>query len=314
MKIGNTDINKLYIGSTEVTKVYLGSTVVYEPIDYRTVPLTFEIQSDGDIIWKASNTDNIRTIEYSKNSGEWASITSTTGGTSISVVSGDTIQFRGNNTSYSTNTSYNSCFNGSTCSFSVEGNIMSLINSTDFANLTTLESAYTFCGLFKNCTGLTDASNLILPATTLLNYCYSNMFYSCRSLTTAPVLPATTIAIGCYSSMFQSCTSLVNAPALPSTTLAESCYNMMFTNCDSLTTAPVLPATTLVTYCYQRMFNSCDNLNYIKCLATDISATNCTYYWASGILTNSGTFVTPSTTNWTTGYSGIPTNWTRVNA
>ena len=51
------------------------------------------------------------------------------------------------------------------------------------------------------------------------DYCYSNMFYDCTSLTQAPALPATTLAYICYSSMFSGCTNLTQAPALPATTL-----------------------------------------------------------------------------------------------
>jgi hypothetical protein len=83
----------------------------------------------------------------------------------------------------------------------------------------------------------------------------------------------------------------------------------MFRGCTSLTTAPSLPATTLADYCYDGMFSGCTNLNYIKCLATDISANSCTFGWVSGVA-SSGTFVTPSTTAWSTGTSGIPTGWT----
>ena len=60
-----------------------------------------------------------------------------------------------------------------------------------------------------------------LPATTLANSCYDNMFYNCTSLTTAPELPATTLANYCYSNMFQNCTKLITVPKLPATTLAK---------------------------------------------------------------------------------------------
>ena len=59
---------------------------------------------------------------------------------------------------------------------------------------------YWFYGLFNDCTSLTTAPEL--PATNLVNYCYTNMFNGCTSLTTAPELPATTLAIYCYSNMF----------------------------------------------------------------------------------------------------------------
>ena len=317
-------------------------------------PLTFEILSDGKISWLIhydtnAGSDYKKTIYYKINDGEWISIRSATSASAptISVVSGDTVQFRGNNTSYAatygSNPSY-SAYNyfsvSSQCK--IKGNIMSLINSTNFANLTKLSSTYTFGYLFSNCTGLTDASELLLPATTLTNYCYLNMFRGCTSLTQAPELPATTLTQNCYASMFTGCNSLTTAPELPATTLAERCYiymfsdctslvngpssigtsattmtatacTSMFQNCNSLTTAPELPATTLANYCYQYMFSNCSNLNYIKCLATDISATNCTNGWVGGVA-SSGTFVTPSSTSWSskTGTDGIPTGWERV--
>ena len=58
------------------------------------------------------------------------------------------------------------------------------------------------------------------------------------------------------------------------------------------------------------MFYNCTRLNYIKCLATDISATNCTQGWVSGVA-STGTFVkNPNMTSWTTGVDGIPSGWT----
>ena len=162
--------------------------------------------------------------------------------------------------------------------------------------------------MFQNCTSLVQAPEL--PATTLANGCYIGMFYGCTSLTTAPELPATTLATECYLNMFQNCTSLVQAPELPATTLAESCYSGMFRDCTSLTTAPELPVTTLAGRCYQSMFNGCNNLNYIKCLATDISATSCTNNWVARVV-STGTFIKhPNMTSWTTGVSGIPADWT----
>ena len=168
-----------------------------------------------------------------------------------------------------------------------------------------------YSGMFDTCKSLTTAPEL--PATTLADSCYDDMFNGCTSLTSAPELPATTLAYGCYSQMFNNCTSLVNAPVLPATTLATYCYFSMFYGCTSLTTAPELPATTLADLCYRDMFRGCTGLNYIKCLATDISASECTSNWVSGVA-SSGTFVkAASMTSWTTDTSGIPTGWTVIN-
>ena len=111
--------------------------------------------------------------------------------------------------------------------------------------------------------------------------------------------------------MFSGCTNLTTAPELPATTLVSGCYRGMFFGCISLTRAPELPATTLANYCYSNMFRACTNLNYIKCLATNISASNCTYDWVNGVA-SSGTFVKAASANWSskTGNDGIPAGWT----
>ena len=58
------------------------------------------------------------------------------------------------------------------------------------------------------------------------------------------------------------------------------------------------------------MFYGCAKLNYVKCLATDVSAYDCTYRWLYGAAPT-GNFYTPASTNWTSDISGIPTGWTR---
>ena len=213
-------------------------------------------------------------------------------------------------------------------------NCSSLVQAPEILPATNL-TIECYKGLFQNCTALTQAP--ALPATTLEQYCYQNMFNGCTSLTQAPELPATTLVSNCYRSMFYNCTSLTQAPELPATTLADwccafmfygcssltqatelhstelaqYCYNQMFLGCTSLTQAPVLPATTLVAYCYQFMFYNCSNLNYVKCLATDITATNAINQWLSGVA-SSGTFVKSAGVTYPSGISGIPSGWTVV--
>ena len=164
--------------------------------------------------------------------------------------------------------------------------------------------------MFEGCTSLTSAP--ALPGTTLANYCYTRMFRGCSSLATAPALPATILANNCYFGMFYGCTNLTTAPALPGTTLANNCYEHMFYGCTNLTTAPALPATTLTTCCYYGMFYNCTKLNYIKMLATDISADNCLTDWVNRVA-SSGTFVKHKDMNsLPSGQSGIPTGWNVV--
>ena len=77
----------------------------------------------------------------------------------------------------------------------------------------------------------------------------------------------------------------------------------------------VLPAATLREGCYFRMFYGNKNLNHIVCLATDISAKNCTYQWLYDVGT-AGTFVKAAGINeskWPKGEGGIPEGWTVKN-
>lgn len=114
----------------------------------------------------------------------------------------------------------------------------------------------------------------------------------------------------CGYALFKNCSALVSSPILPATTLAEYCYRSMFAACSGLIVAPELPATILQTNCYAYMFTSCTKLKYIKCLATNISAIDCTTGWVNKVA-SSGTFVKNSSMNsWTQGTSGIPNGWT----
>ena len=171
----------------------------------------------------------------------------------------------------------------------------------------TILSGYSYYRMFYGCSSLITAPEL--PATTLELACYREMFYGCTSLTTAPELSETTLASNCYNSMFYNCTSLTTAPKLPATVLTSYCYSNMFYGCTSLITAPELPATVLRGSCYFQMFNGCSKLNYIKMLATDITATYCLAYWVSGVA-SSGTFVKNKYATWDVrGASGIPDGW-----
>ena len=122
---------------------------------------------------------------------------------------------------------------------------------------------------------------------------------------------------GTFSGLFFSYSKMISDEehklVLPATTLTNDCYRHLFYGCTNLTTAPELPAPTLVQSCYSEMFGGCSKLNYITCLATDISASNCTGNWVSSVA-STGIFVkNPRMNGWPTGNSGIPTGWTVIN-
>ena len=185
----------------------------------------------------------------------------------------------------------------------------SLIKAPELPATTLASDCYNY--MFYGCTSLTEAPELM--ATTLAERCCQNMFLRCRALTTTPsILPATTLANYCYDSMFRECDALTTVPELPATTLTNCCYQYMFADCKSLIDGPTLLATTLAGGCYSHMFQKCSKLMSITCLATDISASNCTTEWMLNVAT-SGTFVKdPSMSSWTRDKNGIPTNWNVV--
>lgn len=266
-----------------------------------STPLTLKVikrTSDGTITVANPQSG----MKYKKNYDDPVELSSTT---NIDVNADDVVQFYGNNNSY--NGTKIVCSSSITCK--VYGNIMSLVDETNFATNTTLSAANAFQGLFQDNTTLTDASDLLLPATTLTGHCYESMFQGCTNLTAAPELPATTMAESCYSNMFQGCTNLAAAPELPATTMAANCYSSMFQGCTKLMTVPTLFAATLETGCYSNMFNGCTILNGITCLATNISASDCTKGWLDGVAAT-GTFTKAYGISWTSDASGIPSGWT----
>lgn len=303
-----------------------------EPINIDNY-LTIEAHEDG-----LTASLSVNACEYCVDGdGNWKTLSAGTATESIN--SGHTLSFRGNLTPNSSNGIGTFKINKK-CN--LKGNCMSMLFGDNAANNYSLSGKdYTFYNLFFNCRNIVNVSSNFLPATTLAmgcyfkmfqdcksltiapelpattlaDYCYFEMFDGCKSLTTAPsALPATTLASNCCENMFYGCTSLTTAPALPATTLADRCYGNMFLSCTSLITAPELPATNLKGNCYYQMFYGCTKLNYIKCLATDISAYNCTYNWVDGVAPT-GTFVKAADmTGWTTGSRGIPKGWTVQNA
>lgn len=231
--------------------------------DYSRDYFTIEALEDGQLNVYIS-------CEYSINDGEWETFEEPA---TLSLSEGDKVRFRG----YLEGA--DGMFSGNTIMSMVYGNIESLAYGDNFVG----EDACLYSRkMFNGYGGLEDASNLVLPATTLANSCYREMFSGCTNLTTAPELPATTLASYCYDLMFYGCTSLTSAPELPSTTLATSCYQQMFEGCTRLTTAPALPATTLAHACYLHMFNGCTNLTTAPELPATTLAVSCYAYMFYG--------------------------------
>lgn len=255
-------------------------------VDYTKIPLTFKCLTGGSLSIKNSNASYDRNFDYSLNDGAWVSVSLPKNSTVLiaTLAPNDIISFRRDNDNF-----YQANFiSDNDLTFDIYGNLLSLQYGSAFEGQTTLRntSKQAFGPVFKG-VNVVNASNLMLTALTLSKGIYNSMFNGCSLLVAAPALPATTLSEECYTDMFRGCTSLTSAPDLPALTLTKSCYRWMFANCGN-------------------------NLQHIKCLATNISASQCVYQWFTGC-GGTGTFVKNSNmSSWPSGVSGIPSGWTVI--
>lgn len=248
-------------------------------------PLTFEAKTAGAEIafvkYKNGSLSDI-TLQYSTDGYNWNDYTVTYTSDKITLANvGDKVMFRANSNSPSYNAlaadnNSNHRFFTVTDDCYVYGNIMSLLKK-DFSAETELKGDYTFSRLFKFCDKIYnhDSRELVLPATTLKDYCYAGLFFDCTNITKAPELPATELKSNCYNSMFVGCISLGTVPVLNASVMVEDCYYGMFLECTSLTVAPTLSSTSLAKQCYDKMFYGCTSLVTAPELPATILAEQC---------------------------------------
>lgn len=347
IKIGTSEPSVIKIGTTSVAGVYVGTVKVYpqQAKDYlRTVA-----RGTGEIsltIGSAVTTTQMTSISYSLDGYSWTTLNNadnTAVAATVNVASGDTVYWKGIGVqtaiaapSYMRRP-YNATIFSADTAFDVEGNAMSMLFDDNFEG-EEFDSGTTYhlSGLFYSATTLVNASGMTLPATTVYENdyndmfngcsnlltppellattigasCYKRMFQGCTSLSTSPELLATTLAAECYSNMFNGCSSLTTAPTLPAPTLAERCYSSMFYGCSGLTESPALSATTLNNRCYETMFYRCASLSAITCLATTNVNTSNLGDWVNGVAANGVFTRNSSMTGWTYGNSAVPSGWT----
>ena len=303
------------LGDRNIVKIKIGDSVIWqkttepEPVgpDYLYIENTYAGENTITFTTTQSGTPNsgtyAKSVEYSTDKKNWNTLTFNTSTPQTITIGVDEKLYLRNDSGafnfYEFVSFYTNINTSQNCV--VGGNINTLINYNDVDNANLRGYYGCFYKLFRNAKNITDASNLIIPSTNIVEYycremfsgctslqnaptlsattlgrhCYYEMFKDCTSLTTAPELPATKLATGCYSSMFNSCTSLVNAPTLPATTLVSDCYFRMFYYCTSLVNAPTLPATKLASQCYYEMFSSCKPLTTVPELPATTLADYC---------------------------------------
>ena len=251
-----------------------------KPHDYSKDYLTFKALENANFSFFIEGT-GATVISYSIDNGKtWVDIASDI--STPTVAAGNKILFKA---TLNATTSGVGSFS-STGRYEAMGNPYSMLYGDDFNGKLDISDKFSgIAALFYSDEKLISAKNLSLPATTLGDNCYLDMFNGCISLTVGPkILPATNLTTHCYYNMFKNCTSLTAAPELPATTLAYGCYTYMFYGCTSL--------------------------NYIKAMFTTTPSTSYTRNWVSGVA-STGTFIKNSAATWDViGDHGIPQGWT----
>ena len=262
------------------------------------IGLYFEATSDEATVSLNDNGSNSSYSYMASSDGKtWSEYTL---GDLVTVEEGKRVYFKGDGFIGSTG---NPGFTVSGVDVTVGGSVMSLIDG--FGDTTDMGTNNFVC-LFQSCSAITDTSSLTLPATTLSDDCYRQMFQDCTGMTTAPALPATTLTTNCYQMMFTRCSSITNVPELPATTHVQNCYYGMFERCTSITSATINGSP--ISLSMVRMFYGCSNLNYLKVTATTWDTT-CTNNWVNSVASTGEFYKSPYLTV-ETSVSGIPSGWT----
>lgn len=244
------------------------------------IPLTFKaLQNTSKIsfIFSGPTDEYLRGVRYSINGGAWNYIEiGDSGDTSETYTfptlnEGDIISFAGDNNAYTYCDESSNEWIWQLCAnvgrFNVYGNIMSMMDSADFMNTPNFDTSwqdcqYEFAYFFSGSTAIVDASNLVLPSSTINTRSYCEMFNGCTNLLYPPkILPGVSVSEYGYAWMFSGCTKLKKAPEIRATTMGVHGARSMFSGCTSLTEVQdQLGATNLASYCYDLMFGGCTSL------------------------------------------------------
>lgn len=328
-------VDKILYKGEEYTRIHRGSELIAETPITMEESLTIVGATSISVVDNGTATHNIE--YYDTSVGSWNAMTGT-------ITPQGKVYLRGNiHTTSPTDFCQIKAENTTTNRVYIGGNLGSINGGHRVCTLDTK-----FVSLFSENSGIvignnTLAPNLILPYMSGIAGVYERLFMKTvfgstymqsdllsttgvsngafnsafreTNIRKAPKLPVSkVIPLNCYANMFNRCNNLIDLSdiELSADEIGTGGCLQMFYYCSSLEKAPVLKINTLKSRGFKQMFYRCTNLNYIKCLATKISARECTKDWVNGV-SATGTFVkSANMSGWTTGTSGIPAGWTVV--
>lgn len=282
--LGATNISDIKLGTNQINKVYVGSVQVWSNApDYFWVENTSDTAGNILISKSSSVLSNTVAVEYSTDKINWTSM-----GTIDSSISQIYTAIPANSRMYlrATATAWGTSSEGVRIlgkTHKVGGNILSLLYGSSFTGTETTAAASAFSHLFYGNTALTDASELVIPMTTIENYAMNSMFSGNTALTAPPDLSHVTRVEGRgMSSMFSGCSSLAGTMDLSSVTRIdiESLRGLLY-NCTSITSCDLSALTTVSTSALAGAFQGCTSFNAVDIRSMTTWDTTKSQYWLS---------------------------------
>lgn len=271
-------------------------------------PVTIIARTATTVSISGNGTFNNSTITYQVDEGDEKAYSLNQ---SIMLSTGQRVKFRGYSGTWGTSDANFGQFRISG-EVEVRGNVNSLL--TGNKNVDEMPS-FCFYRLFGDNTSIVKADHLQLPAKTLNQRSYSQMFRNCSNMLTANLeLPATTLGRECYTSMFYMCKALNQPPEiLPKATPAYQSYTSMFQGCSALWYTPKIYTNPTSENTFGGMFNGCTSLKLVRNYSTSWTTAGAVDWLKS--VGSGGYFIRGggvSTSTYTTGTSGIPSGWSNT--
>lgn len=216
------NLDDVKVGGSAITAVYHGTTLVWSGGTPPTEPdwLTMTILSGGTIMFghhggypEGPTPDAFYgAIEYKVNDGSWTTLCSSSQTNYFTVQANDVVKLRGDAKIISQYPSFGTCyyslpdedwdgfmnnFSGSTASFNLSGNILSMEYGSGFTGQTVSHLGWEGYGYLFASTNVIDARDM--EVSTLINLI--GLFQNCTGLTFSPTVKRNDF-------MFEGCSSL----------------------------------------------------------------------------------------------------------